>query len=131
MISRSASDGEKRNVTRRVELCLLQRLFMNLCAHRTTRSALLRQLLLILKGAATAPSATVSSTSAADGDAAMADVRAATDEEEEDQRLFGCQAHVVYARGSGVPPLVLRRVLEVRERPSTCDSHFTRQAFSL
>jgi len=67
---------------------LLQRLLLNLCSHSTTRTTLLRLLLVILHP--------------------QQDLNA-----HPQFQLFGSQAHIIYSRGSGVPPLVSRRVLEV------------------
>ncbi|XP_057982343.1 E3 ubiquitin-protein ligase UPL1-like isoform X2 [Malania oleifera] len=75
---------------------LLQRLLLNLCAHSVTRAILVRLLLGMIKPEAeglVSGSAMVNS-----------------------QRLYGCQSSVVYGRSqllNGLPPLVLRRVLEI------------------
>ncbi|KAF5727902.1 E3 ubiquitin-protein ligase UPL1 isoform X1 [Tripterygium wilfordii] len=75
---------------------LLQRLLLNLCAHSGTRAILVRLLLDMIKPEA-------------DGFASeLATINS--------QRLYGCQSNVVYGRSQlldGVPPLVLRRVLEI------------------
>ncbi|XP_052178127.1 E3 ubiquitin-protein ligase UPL1 isoform X2 [Diospyros lotus] len=75
---------------------LLQRLLLNLCAHSVTRSVLVWLLLDMIKPE-TGPLAngltTVNS-----------------------RRLYGCQPNVVYGRSQlldGLPPLVLRRILEI------------------
>ncbi|CAK7324495.1 unnamed protein product [Dovyalis caffra] len=75
---------------------LLQRLLLNLCAHSTTRATLVRLLLAMIKPEAegsVSGLATINS-----------------------QRLYGCQSNVVYGRSQlldGLPPLVLRRILEI------------------
>ncbi|XP_076930173.1 E3 ubiquitin-protein ligase UPL1-like, partial [Bidens hawaiensis] len=75
---------------------LLQRLFLNLCAHSCTRAVLVFLLLGMIKKETeglTGGLTTVNS-----------------------QRLYGCQSSVVYGRSQlmdGLPPLVLRRVLEI------------------
>ncbi|KAF8060412.1 hypothetical protein N665_1217s0015 [Sinapis alba] len=75
---------------------LLQRLLLNLCAHRFTRANLVQLLLdLIRPEMETSPSELAISNP---------------------QRLYGCQSNVVYGRSqllNGLPPLVFRRVLEV------------------
>ncbi|XP_074367519.1 E3 ubiquitin-protein ligase UPL1-like isoform X2 [Apium graveolens] len=71
---------------------LLQRLLLNLCAHSITRANLIRYLLDMID-----PGTEGSSKSTC-------------------QRLYGCQSNVVYGRSQllhGLPPLVLRRVLEI------------------
>ncbi|XP_054777632.1 E3 ubiquitin-protein ligase UPL1-like [Prosopis cineraria] len=75
---------------------LLQRLLLNLCAHSVTRATLVCLLLDTIKpeaeGAVNA-SATLNSL-----------------------RLYGCQSNTVYGRSQlldGLPPLVLRRILEI------------------
>ncbi|WOH00170.1 hypothetical protein DCAR_0519528 [Daucus carota subsp. sativus] len=71
---------------------LLQRLLLNLCAHSCTRANLIRYLLDMIN-----PGSEGSSESTC-------------------QRLYGCQSNVVYGRSQllhGLPPLVLRRVLEI------------------
>ncbi|XP_021641769.2 E3 ubiquitin-protein ligase UPL1 isoform X2 [Hevea brasiliensis] len=75
---------------------LLQRLFLNLCAHSVTRVTLVRLLLDMIK-----PEAEGSVSG-------LAMVNS--------QRLYGCQSNVVYGRSQlldGLPPLVLHRILEI------------------
>ncbi|KAK9156355.1 hypothetical protein Sjap_003835 [Stephania japonica] len=75
---------------------LLERLFLNLCAHSVTRAALLRILLDLIKPEAEG---------IVSGSAAVTP-----------RRLYGCQSNVVYGRPQlldGLPPLVLRRILEI------------------
>ncbi|GMH25044.1 hypothetical protein Nepgr_026887 [Nepenthes gracilis] len=75
---------------------LLQRLLLNLCAHGITRASLVHLLLNMIK-----PETEV-----------MAGAPSIVDS----QRLYGCPSNVVYGRSQlfhGVPPLVLRRVLEI------------------
>ncbi|TXG67972.1 hypothetical protein EZV62_009247 [Acer yangbiense] len=75
---------------------LLQRLLLNLCAHSVTRAILVRLLLDMIK-----PEAEGSVSG-------LARVNS--------QRLYGCQSNVVYGRSQlldGLPPLVLRRILEI------------------
>ncbi|RVW50069.1 E3 ubiquitin-protein ligase UPL1 [Vitis vinifera] len=80
---------------------LLQRLLLNLCVHSGTRAILVRLLLDMIKPEAEGSIrelATVNS-----------------------QRLYGCQSNVVYGRSqlldghsfTGLPPVVLRRVIEI------------------
>ncbi|XP_009793112.1 E3 ubiquitin-protein ligase UPL1 [Nicotiana sylvestris] len=75
---------------------LLQRLLLNLCAHSSTRAVLVHLLLEAIKpetGGAVGGLATINS-----------------------QRLYGCQSNIVYGRSQlfdGLPPLVLRRILEI------------------
>ncbi|XP_038903258.1 E3 ubiquitin-protein ligase UPL1 isoform X2 [Benincasa hispida] len=75
---------------------LLQRLLFNLCAHSVIRAILVYLLLDMIKSEAegfVGGVATINS-----------------------QRLYGCQSNVVYGRSQlldGLPPLVLRRVLEI------------------
>lgn len=80
---------------------LLQRLLLNLCAHSVTRAILVHLLLDMIRPEAEGSlggAATISS-----------------------QRLYGCQSNILYGRSqlldgstfSGLPPLVLRRVLEI------------------
>ncbi|KAJ0230389.1 HECT domain-containing protein [Hirschfeldia incana] len=75
---------------------LLQRLLLNLCAHRVTRANLVQLLFeLIRPEMETSPSELAISNP---------------------QRLYGCRSNVVYGRSqllNGLPPLVFRRVLEV------------------
>ncbi|KAK1310386.1 E3 ubiquitin-protein ligase UPL1 [Acorus calamus] len=74
----------------------LQRLFLNLCAHRGTRAILVSLLLDMIRPEA-------------DGCAAVSVTPTS-------QRLYGCQWNVVYGRSQlldGLPPLVSRRILEV------------------
>ncbi|KAK2967299.1 hypothetical protein RJ640_004865 [Escallonia rubra] len=81
---------------------LLQRLLLNLCAHSSTRAILVRVLLDMIKPVTEGPiggSITFNS-----------------------QRLYGCQYNVVYGRSQlldGLPPLVLRRILEILTYLST------------
>lgn len=75
---------------------LLQRLLLNLCAHSVTRASLVRLLLDMIRPEAEGPTS------------GFAEVNS--------QRLYGCQSTVVYGRSQlldGLPPLVLRRVLEI------------------
>nr|XP_011461878.1 PREDICTED: E3 ubiquitin-protein ligase UPL1 isoform X1 [Fragaria vesca subsp. vesca] len=75
---------------------LLQRLFLILCTHSVTRATLVRQLLDMIK-----PEAEGSVTG-------LATINS--------QRLYGCHSNVVYGRSQlldGLPPLVLRRILEI------------------
>ncbi|CAA2959517.1 E3 ubiquitin- ligase UPL1 isoform X1 [Olea europaea subsp. europaea] len=75
---------------------LLQRFLLNLCAHGDTRAILVHLLLGMIKPE---PAGIVGSLTAFDF-----------------QRLYGCQSDVVYSRSQlcgGLPPLVLRRVLEI------------------
>ncbi|XP_028759255.1 E3 ubiquitin-protein ligase UPL1 [Neltuma alba] len=75
---------------------LLQRLLLNLCAHSVTRATLVCLLLDMIKPeaeGAVSGSATLNS-----------------------QRLYGCHSNTVYGRSQlldGLPPLVLRRILEI------------------
>ncbi|CAA3019978.1 E3 ubiquitin- ligase UPL1-like [Olea europaea subsp. europaea] len=75
---------------------LLQRLLLNLCAHGDTRAILVHLLLDMIKPE---PAGIVGGLTAFSF-----------------QRLYGCQSDVVYGRSQlfgGLPPLVLRRVLEI------------------
>lgn len=75
---------------------LLQRLLLNLCAHSVTRASLSRILLDMIKPEAEGW---------ASGLAAI-----------NSQRLYGCKSNVFYGRSQmldGLPPLVLRRILEI------------------
>lgn len=75
---------------------LLQRLLLNLCAHSVTRAILVRLLLDMIR-----PEAEGS-------DNGLSPVNS--------QRLYGCQSNVLYGRSQlldGLPPLVLRRILEI------------------
>ncbi|XP_051125493.1 E3 ubiquitin-protein ligase UPL1 isoform X2 [Andrographis paniculata] len=75
---------------------LLQRLLLNLCSHNCTRAILVRLLLDMINPETVGTVGGLTSTNA--------------------QRLYGCQSDVVYGRSQlcdGVPPLVLRRVLEI------------------
>ncbi|KAK9074252.1 hypothetical protein SSX86_006849 [Deinandra increscens subsp. villosa] len=75
---------------------LLQRLFLNLCAHSYTRAVLVFLLLDMIKIETEGPSSGLTTVNS--------------------QRLYGCQFNVVYGRSQlldGLPPLVLRRVLEI------------------
>ncbi|KAJ0801926.1 putative HECT domain, ubiquitin interacting, UBA-like superfamily, armadillo-like helical [Helianthus annuus] len=77
---------------------LLQRLFLNLCAHSDTRAVLVFLLLGMMKMETQGPTGGLTMTTA------------------NSQRLYGCQSNVVYGRSQlldGLPPLVLRRVLEI------------------
>ncbi|KAL4579973.1 hypothetical protein LXL04_016144 [Taraxacum kok-saghyz] len=77
---------------------LLQRLFLNLCAHSYTRATLVFLLLYMIKMETEGPV----------GGGGLTTVNS--------QRLYGCQSNVVYGRSQlldGLPPLVLRRVLEI------------------
>ncbi|KAK4341923.1 hypothetical protein RND71_037739 [Anisodus tanguticus] len=75
---------------------LLQRLLLNLCAHSSTRAVLVHLLLEAIKpetGGAVGGLTTINS-----------------------QRLYGCQSNIVYGRSQlfdGLPPLALRRILEI------------------
>ncbi|TVU50517.1 hypothetical protein EJB05_01890 [Eragrostis curvula] len=75
----------------------LQRLLLNLCAHRDSRKSLVQilvdMLMLDLHGSS----------------------KKSTDSTEQPFRLYGCHANITYSRpqsSDGVPPLVSRRVLE-------------------
>lgn len=75
---------------------LLQRLLLNLCAHSVTRPILVRLLLDTIKPENESPVSGLTTVNS--------------------QRLYGCQSNVVYGRSQlvdGLPPLVLRRVLEI------------------
>ncbi|KAM1806044.1 hypothetical protein ACFX11_029236 [Malus domestica] len=75
---------------------LLQRLLLNLCTHSVTRAILVRLLLDMIKPEAEG---------LVGGLAAI-----------NSQRLYGCNSNVVYGRSQlldGLPPLVLRRILEI------------------
>ncbi|XP_024960063.1 E3 ubiquitin-protein ligase UPL1-like [Cynara cardunculus var. scolymus] len=75
---------------------LLQRLFLNLCAHSCTRAILVFLLLDMIKMETEGPVGGLTTVNS--------------------QRLYGCLSNVVYARSQlldGLPPLVLRRVLEI------------------
>ncbi|KAF5728469.1 E3 ubiquitin-protein ligase UPL1 isoform X1 [Tripterygium wilfordii] len=93
---------------------LLQRLLLNLCAHSGTRAILVRLLLDMIKPEA-------------DGFASgLATINS--------QRLYGCQSNVVYGRSQlldGLPPLVLRRVLEILTYLATNHSAVARLLFYL
>lgn len=74
---------------------LLQRLLLNLCAHSCTRAILIRHLLDMIKPGS-------------EGSGEFTTVNS--------HRLYGCQSNVVYGRSQlldGLPPLVLRRILEI------------------
>ncbi|KAJ6886418.1 E3 ubiquitin-protein ligase UPL1-like isoform X1 [Populus alba x Populus x berolinensis] len=91
---------------------LLQRLLLNLCAHSTTRTSLVCLLLNMIK-----PEAEGS----VSGSAAI-----------NSQRLYGCQSNVVYGRSQlmdGLPPLVLRRVLEILTYLATNHSSIANMLF--
>lgn len=75
---------------------LLQRLLLNLCAHSVTRATLVHLLLEMIKPEA-------------EGIAGSFSVN-------NPQRLYGCPSNVVYGQSQlleGIPPLVLRRVIEI------------------
>ncbi|OMP04235.1 hypothetical protein COLO4_09844 [Corchorus olitorius] len=75
---------------------LLQRLLLNLCAHSVTRATLVKLLLDMIRSETEGSSNGLSTINS--------------------QRLYGCQSNVVYGRSQlfdGLPPLVLRRVLEI------------------
>lgn len=75
---------------------LLQRLLLNLCTHNYTRAILVRLLLDMINPETVGAITGLNSTNP--------------------HRLYGCQSDVVYGRSQlcdGVPPLVLRRVLEI------------------
>ncbi|GKV44584.1 hypothetical protein SLEP1_g51748 [Rubroshorea leprosula] len=75
---------------------LLQRLLLNLCAHRVTRATLVRPLLDMIKPEAVGLVSGLTTINS--------------------QRLYGCQSNVFYGRSQmldGLPPLVLRRILEI------------------
>uniref|UniRef100_A0A2P2M8T8 HECT-type E3 ubiquitin transferase n=1 Tax=Rhizophora mucronata TaxID=61149 RepID=A0A2P2M8T8_RHIMU len=91
---------------------LLQRLLLNLCAHSMTRATLVCILLDMVKPEAeglVSGLATINS-----------------------QRLYGCQSNVVYCRSQlldGVPPLVLRRILEILTYLATNHSSIANMLF--
>ncbi|KAK9005222.1 hypothetical protein V6N11_042666 [Hibiscus sabdariffa] len=75
---------------------LLQRLLLNLCAHSVTRATLVKLLLDMIRSEVEGSSNGLSTINS--------------------QRLYGCHSNVVYGRSQlfdGLPPLVLRRVLEI------------------
>ncbi|GLT57481.1 hypothetical protein SLA2020_304490 [Shorea laevis] len=75
---------------------LLQRLLLNLCAHRVTRATLVRPLLDMIKPEAVGLVSGLTTINS--------------------QRLYGCQSNVFYGRSQmldGLPPLVLHRILEI------------------
>ncbi|KAK4767786.1 hypothetical protein SAY87_002927 [Trapa incisa] len=75
---------------------LLQRLLLNLCAHSNTRANLVHLLLSMIKPEAEGVEGGLSTVNS--------------------QRLYGCQSNIIYGRShlfDGLPPLVLRRVIEV------------------
>nr|XP_027062177.1 E3 ubiquitin-protein ligase UPL1 [Coffea arabica]XP_027064851.1 E3 ubiquitin-protein ligase UPL1-like isoform X2 [Coffea arabica] len=75
---------------------LLQRLLLNLCAHSSTRAILVRLLLDALKPVNEGSVGGLTTSNSL--------------------RLYGCQSNVVYGRSQlfdGLPPLVLRRILEI------------------
>ncbi|XWS09652.1 hypothetical protein CRYUN_Cryun39dG0007800 [Craigia yunnanensis] len=75
---------------------LLQRLLLNLCAHSITRPTLVKLLLDMIRSETESSSNGLSRINS--------------------QRLYGCQSNVVYGRSQlfdGLPPLVLRRILEI------------------
>ncbi|KAI4388584.1 hypothetical protein MLD38_000898 [Melastoma candidum] len=74
---------------------MLQRLLLNLCAHRITRANIVRLFLNMVKP-----------------EAGIQESGLKTDS----NRLYGCQPNIVYSRSQlldGLPPVVLRRVLEI------------------
>ncbi|XP_044474315.1 E3 ubiquitin-protein ligase UPL1-like isoform X2 [Mangifera indica] len=93
---------------------LLQRLLLNLCAHSITRATLVRLLLDMIKPEAEGSAnglATINS-----------------------QRLYGCQSNVVYGCSQlldGLPPLVLRRILEIMTYLATNHSAVANMLFYL
>ncbi|KAM1753174.1 hypothetical protein ACFX12_005795 [Malus domestica] len=75
---------------------LLQRLLLNLCTHSVIRAILVRHLLDMIKPEAEGSVGGLAAINA--------------------QRLYGCNSNVVYGRSQlldGLPPLVLRRILEI------------------
>ncbi|KAL3508356.1 hypothetical protein ACH5RR_027757 [Cinchona calisaya] len=75
---------------------LLQRLLLNLCAHSSTRAILVRLLLDTIRP---------------ENEGSIGGLTASNS-----LRLYGCQSNVVYGRSQlfdGLPPLVLRRILEI------------------
>lgn len=75
---------------------LLQRLLLNLCAHSSTRAILVRLLLDAIKPVNEGSVGGLTTSNSL--------------------RLYGCQSNVVYGRSQlfdGLPPLVLRRILEI------------------
>ncbi|XP_011044918.1 PREDICTED: E3 ubiquitin-protein ligase UPL1-like isoform X2 [Populus euphratica] len=91
---------------------LLQRLLLNLCAHSATRTSLVCLLLNMIKPEA---EGSVSGLAAINS-----------------QRLYGCQSNVVYGRSQlmdGLPPLVLRRVLEILTYLATNHSSIANMLF--
>ncbi|KAK1417994.1 hypothetical protein QVD17_27130 [Tagetes erecta] len=85
---------------------LLQRLFLNLCAHSYTRAVLVFLLLGFIKMQTEGPAGGMTTVNS--------------------QRLYGCQTNVVYGRSQlldGLPPLVLRRVLEILTYLATNNSY--------
>ncbi|XVE50857.1 hypothetical protein DITRI_Ditri01bG0197700 [Diplodiscus trichospermus] len=75
---------------------LLRRLLLNLCAHSVTRASLVKLLLDMIRCETEGSSNDLSTINS--------------------QRLYGCPSNVVYGRSQlfdGLPPLVLRRVLEI------------------
>ncbi|KAJ8754891.1 hypothetical protein K2173_015403 [Erythroxylum novogranatense] len=93
---------------------LLQRLLLSLCAHSVTRATLVRLLLDMVKPeveGSVSGLATVNS-----------------------QRLYGCQSNVVYCRSQlldGLPPLVLRRILEILTYLATNHSSIANMLFHM
>ncbi|KAK1274353.1 E3 ubiquitin-protein ligase UPL1 [Acorus gramineus] len=90
----------------------LQRLLLNLCAHRGTRAILVSLLLDMIRPEA-------------DGCAAVSVTPTS-------QRLYGCQWNVVYGRSQlldGLPPLVSRRILEVLTCLATNHTSFANLLF--
>ncbi|KAI3703777.1 hypothetical protein L1987_73972 [Smallanthus sonchifolius] len=85
---------------------LLQRLFLNLCAHSHTRAVLVFLLLSMIKVETEGPAGRLTTVNS--------------------QRLYGCLSNVVYGRSQlldGLPPLVLRRVLEILTYLATNNSY--------
>ncbi|KAI3828362.1 hypothetical protein L1987_02463 [Smallanthus sonchifolius] len=85
---------------------LLQRLFLNLCAHSHTRAVLVFLLLGMIKVETEGPAGRLTTVNS--------------------QRLYGCLSNVVYGRSQlldGLPPLVLRRVLEILTYLATNNSY--------
>ncbi|KAL8209796.1 hypothetical protein R6Q57_006528 [Mikania cordata] len=93
---------------------LLQRLFLNLCAHSYTRAALVFLLLGMIKMEAEGPAGGLTTVNS--------------------QRLYGCQSNVVYGRSQlldGLPPLVMRRVLEILTYLATNNTYVASLLFHL
>ncbi|KAL8239183.1 hypothetical protein R6Q59_015750 [Mikania micrantha] len=93
---------------------LLQRLFLNLCAHSYTRAALVFLLLGMIKMETEGPAGGLTTVNS--------------------QRLYGCQSNVVYGRSQlldGLPPLVMRRVLEILTYLATNNTYVASLLFHL